>query len=69
MADMLKLFHDRRLTATEPEHLQYIKGHLAQLKFESNEQYEDYSEYYGVSLEVKEVKKEVPKKTKKTKTS
>ena len=65
MADYLKLFHARRLTMNEPEHAEFIKGRLAQLKIEDPVGYRDFSEHYGVDIEVKvkPKKKKVAKKT------
>jgi hypothetical protein len=66
MSDMLKLFHDRRLTASEPHHLTFIKGRLAAMKAEGDLSYDTWSKFYGVDLEVQVTKepevKEAPKK-------
>ncbi len=56
MADYLKLFHDKRLTPSEPHHLEYIKGRLAHLKIEDPISYENYSQHYGINLDVKVTK-------------
>ncbi len=61
MADMLRLFLDKRLSANEPEHLTYIKGRLAEMKADckTGDQdgwYKNYSEFYGVDVEVKVLK-------------
>lgn len=52
MADYLKLFMDKRLSPSEPHHLEYIKGRLASLKVEDPSSYEDYSQHYGFSVDV-----------------
>lgn len=75
MADYLNLFLDKRLTPTEPHHLEYIKGRLAALKVEDPKAYAEYSAHYGVGMDVtvtkepaslqKEVAKSIkPKKVK-----
>ncbi len=56
MADYLSLFQDKRLSASEPHHLEYIKGRLASLKVEDPLAYDVYSTYYGVDLDVKVTK-------------
>lgn len=66
MADYLKLFMDRRLTAKEPHHLEYIKGRLAALRVETPQLYKEYSEFYGVSLDVTVTKEPVVVKAKKS---
>ncbi len=53
MADYLKLFMDKRLTPSEPHHLEFIKGRLAAMKGEGQQEYTEYSQYYGVDLDVK----------------
>ncbi len=63
----LKLFHDRRLSASEPEHLVYIKQRLAEMKADCRtpEQlayYKQFSDFYGVDVEVKIVKEPKTKK-------
>jgi hypothetical protein len=62
MADYLKLFHSKRLTAAEPHHLEFIKGRLANLKFEDPRAYDEFSAFYGVDIEAK-VTKEPKAKT------
>ncbi len=52
MADYLKLFLDKRLSINEAHHLEYIKGRLASLKVEDPAAYAEYSQYYGVDLDV-----------------
>lgn len=59
MADYLKLFMNRRLSTSEPHHLEYIKARLAHLKVEDEALYDDYSKFYGVEMEVSE--KSLPK--------
>ena len=64
MADMLKLFHEKRLTATEPEHLTFITGRLAAMKLEAvNDEQLEYYKYwagvYGIDVEVTVTPKEV----------
>lgn len=56
MADYLRLFMAKRLTAKEPHHLEYIKGRLANMKIEDPKAYGEYSEYYGVEIEAKVTK-------------
>ena len=56
MADYLKLFHAKRLTAAEPHHLEFIKGRLAAMKVEDPKAYAEFSAYYGVSLDVEVTK-------------
>lgn len=51
MADYLKLFHAKRLTAAEPHHLEFIKGRLAAMKVEDHKAYLEFSAYYGVEVE------------------
>lgn len=60
--DFHKLFHDCRLTPSEPEHLSYIKGELAALRFEDPSSYERFSKHYGVTVDVEA--KVVPVKVK-----
>ena len=50
MADHLKLFLDRRLNTKD--HLEYIKGRLANMKFDDPTSYKTYSEFYGVGVDV-----------------
>lgn len=64
MADYLKLFMDKRLSVKEPHHLDYIKGRLANMKFEDPEAYKNYSEYYGVGINVEVTKEPVTEKPK-----
>lgn len=52
MADYLKLFYERRLSPSEDHHLEFIKGRLANLKVEDAKAYAEYSEFYGVDLDV-----------------
>lgn len=52
MSNFLKLFGTKRLTVTEPEHSQYIKGRLAELRIEDPKAYEEFSQFYGVFLDV-----------------
>lgn len=52
-ADLLKLFGEKRLSPSEPHHLEYIKGRLAALKIEDAAAYENYSTFYGVGVDVK----------------
>lgn len=59
MADFLKLFHDKRLTPKEPQHLEYIKGRLANMKVEDPKAYSEFSDFYGVDLEVKVTKEPI----------
>ena len=66
MSDFLKLFHDRRLTASEPEHLTFIKGRLASMKAEGDLSYDTWSKFYGVDVEV-QVTKEPKKRGRKAK--
>lgn len=61
MADYLKLFMAKRLTPSEAHHLEYIKGRLAALKVEDPEAYKEFSEHYGVEVDV-EVKFPEPAK-------
>lgn len=61
MSNELKLFHDFRLSASEPEHLVYIKQRLAEMKAdcrteEQKAYYKQFSDFYGVDVEVKIVK-------------
>lgn len=65
MADYLKLFHARRLTPKEPHHLEYIKARLAHMKVEDPNAYKDFSEFYGVDMDVKVTKEPEIKKTEK----
>jgi hypothetical protein len=65
MADYLKLFHDRRLSPSEPHHLDFIKGRLANLKIEEPKAYEDFAAFYGVSIEAKVTKVPEAKKAEK----
>jgi hypothetical protein len=61
--DIVKLFLDKRLSATEPEHLTIIKGQLAELKAQGDGRYQNYSDFYGVDLDVKVIKEpEAPAK-------
>lgn len=62
MADYLKLFLEKRLTTSEQHHLEYIKGRLANLKVEDPAAYEEYSNFYGVNLDVKITKEPEEKK-------
>ena len=80
----LKLFHNFRLTPSEPHHLAIIKSRLAAMKAETDAipdkkekakamaQYEEYSEFYKIEVEVeakpKEEKKEEPEEAPKKKT-
>jgi len=54
--DYLKLFHARRLSIKEPEHLTYIKGHLAAMKIEDPSSYAVFSAFYGVDVDVEVIK-------------
>lgn len=65
MADYMKLFYAKRLTAKEPHHLEYIKARLAHMKIEDPEGYKDMSEFYGVDMDVKVTKEPEMKKTEK----
>jgi hypothetical protein len=56
MANFLKLFLDRRLTASEPEHLTFIKGRLAAMKAEGDATYKHWSDFYGVDVDVQVTK-------------
>jgi hypothetical protein len=56
MADYLKLFQNKRLSPGEPHHLDYIKGRLANMRVEDPKAYEEYSQYYGVKLDVEVTK-------------
>ncbi len=56
-ADYLKLFLAKRLTAKEPHQLEHIKSRLAAMQIEDPIRYKEYSEFYGVSVDV-EVTKE-----------
>jgi hypothetical protein len=56
MADYLKLFHAKRLTTNEPHHLEFIKGRLAAMKVEDPKAYAEFSDFYGVDLDVKVTK-------------
>lgn len=67
MADFLKLFHDKRLTVAEPHHLEYIKGRLANMKVEDPKAYAEFSEFYGVDLDVKVTKEPETKEKEKEK--
>ena len=65
MADFLKLFHDKRLSTSEPEHLKFIKGRLADMKAENDKfGYEHFSNHYGVSVDVQITKEPEAKKKK-----
>lgn len=61
--DYLKLFMDRRLTVSEPHHLEYINARLANMKFDDPIGYKEYSEFYGIEMkgEIKPVKIVKPK--------
>ena len=71
--DYLKLFMDKRLTPSEPHHLEIIKGRLASMKIEDPSAYKEYSAYYKIDLDViiKEptVEVEKPKRGRKPKVS
>lgn len=67
MADYLRLFMAKRLTAKEPHHLEYIKGRLANMKIEDPKAYDEYSAYYGVEIEAKVTKEPVVVKAKPSK--
>lgn len=60
MADWLKLFLDKRLTPSEPHHLEHIKGRLAAMKVEDPKAYLEYSAHYGVGVDVVDVPAEAP---------
>lgn len=67
MADYLNLFQSKRLSTNESHHLEYIKGRLAALKVEDPSAYKDFSDFYGVTLDVavtKEPIKPAPKPVK-----
>lgn len=65
MADYMKLFLDRRLTANEPHHLEHIKGRLAAMKAEGDQRYAEYSAHYGVDVAVEVTKEPEVKEEKK----
>ena len=73
--DYLKLFLARRLTTSEPHHVEYINARLSNMKFDDPKGYTEYSEYYGIVIEgeirARKVepgkKKKVAKKTEKKK--
>lgn len=65
MADYLKLFMAKRLTAKEPHHLEYIKGRLANMKIEDPKGYDEFSQFYGVEIEAKVTKEPTTKTPKK----
>ncbi len=67
MADYLKLFLDKRLTVSEPHHLEIIKARLAAMKIEDPIRYEEYSKHYGIHLDVAVAKEPKPVKVKVTK--
>jgi hypothetical protein len=71
MANELKLFNDKRLSANEPEHLVYIKQRLAEIKSDCKTPdqmayYKQFSDFYGVDVDV--VVKKEPKVEKVTET-
>ena len=83
-ADYIKLFKTFRLSPSEPHHLSEIKVRLSAMKSEAENnpdkrerakamaQYEEYSEFYKIEVEVeakpKEEKKEEPEEAPKKKT-
>lgn len=59
MADYLKLFMAKRLSPKEHHHLEYIKGRLANMRVEDPRLYKEFSEHYGVSVDVEVTKEPV----------